>query len=58
MLRDQAERGQVLILPWAEALRRYGSRLAIASLAALEKGVDARGKVEARIIHDGTNGSM
>ena len=56
VLRDQADRGQVRIMPFREALDKYGTRLAIASLAALEKGVDQDGNTEVRIIHDGTNG--
>ena len=55
-LEDQASRGQIMILPFSEATRRYGDRLTIASLAALEKSTDSEGKVEVRIIHDGTNG--
>ena len=36
--------------------RRYGGRLAIASLAALEKGTDEGGELEVRALHDGTHG--
>ena len=39
-----------------EAKKRHGSKLAIAALAALEKGVAADGTVTVRVIHDGTNG--
>ena len=42
-------------MPLAEASRRYGARLAIASLSALEKGVSEEGEVEVRVLHDGTN---
>ena len=55
-LKEQASRGQFLVLSETEAIAKYGTKLAIASLAALEKGTDADGKVEVRIIHDGTNG--
>ena len=40
VLDEQASRGQFVVLPLNEAVRRYGTRLTIASLAALEKGVD------------------
>ena len=56
VLRRQEAAGQVLALPEAEARARYGDRLAIASLAALEKGVDGDGDVDVRVLHDGTNG--
>ncbi len=55
-MREQADRGQVLILSQAVAEQRYGDRLTIASLAALEKGTSPDGDIEVRIIHDGTNG--
>ena len=44
------------MLPESDAIQRYGTRLAVASLAAFERRVDAEGKVEVRIIHGGTNG--
>ena len=53
VLRRQEAAGQVLALPEAEARARYGDRLAIASLAALEKGVDDDGDVDLRVLHDG-----
>ena len=56
VLRDQAARGQISVLPQDAAIKKYGTRLAIASLAALEKGTDPDGNIEVRIIHDGTNG--
>ena len=57
LLREQANRGQVLILPQAVAEQQYGDRLTVASLAALEKGTSPEGDTEVRIIHDGTNGT-
>ena len=47
---------QVLALPYAEAKERYGDRLAIASLSALEKSTDGNGVVDVRVLHDGTHG--
>ena len=41
---DQANRGQILIMPFDDAVRKFGTKLAIASLAALEKGTDQDGK--------------
>ena len=48
--------GQILVLQLAQAKARFGSRLTIASLNALEKSVDEDGLVTVRIIHDGTTG--
>ena len=45
-----------MVLEEPEARRRYGDRLAIASLAALEKGTDEDGDIEVRVLHDGTHG--
>ena len=57
VLRGQAKQGQVLILPESVARERYGDRLTIASLTALEKkGVDEDGDIEVRVLHDGTHG--
>ena len=55
-LEKQVAAGQTLRLPLAEARRRYGSRLAIASLSALDKGVSDEGETEVRVLHDGTDG--
>jgi hypothetical protein len=54
VLRKQAAKGQVLILPEAEAHRRYPDSLVIASLGAIEKGIDEDGDTEVRVLHDGT----
>ncbi len=54
-LRDQADRGQIEIVPEAEARRRYGERLATAALGAIEKGKKDDGSTEIRIIRDGTH---
>ena len=43
-------------MPEAEAKAKCGDRLAIASLAALEKAVSEDGVVEVRVLHDGTHG--
>ena len=43
-------------MPLALAKQRYGDRLAIASLAALEKCRTEEGEIEVRVIHDGTHG--
>ena len=56
VLDDQAARGQVLVLPEPVARSRFGDRLTVASLAAIEKGTSADGTVEVRVIHDGTHG--
>ena len=56
VLRRQEAQGQFLVLLEAEARRRYGCRLTIAPLAALEKGLDEDGVMEVRVLHDGTNG--
>ena len=48
--------GQLIILPEAEAKARYGSRLTIASLNALQKDVAEGGTVTVRVLHDGTTG--
>lgn len=54
-LRSQAARGQVEVLPEAVARERYGPRLAIASLAAIEKERLPDGTSAIRIVHDGTH---
>ena len=46
----------MLVLPEAVARERYGDRLAVASLAALEKSVTEDGETEVRVLHDGTHG--
>ena len=43
-------------MPEAEGRRRYGERFTIASLSALEKGVDEGGETEVRVLSDGTHG--
>ena len=55
-LREQATRGEVVIMPEKDAEAKYGSKLTIASLSALEKGLDDDGLLEVRILLDGTNG--
>ena len=45
-----------MVLPEAKARIRYGDRLTIASLAAIEKGLLEDGSVEVRVINDGTHG--
>ena len=55
-LDDQAVRDQVLVLSEAVAKQRYGKRLTVASLAAIEKAVHDDGTVEIRILTDGSNG--
>ena len=52
----QAARGQILVLSERDARGLHGDRLAIASLAAIEKGVRDDGSVDVRVIHDGTHG--
>lgn len=44
------------MLPEAEARQRYGNRLSVASLGALDKSNSADGATDIRIIHDGTHG--
>ena len=56
VLVDQAERGQVEILTEADALKKYGERLTVASLGAVAKCVREDGSTEVRIVHDGTHG--
>ena len=56
VLEDQAVRGQIEIVAESVAKERFGSSLAVASLAAIEKGVKKDGGVEVRVVHDGTNG--
>ena len=56
VLRDQAARGQIEILEEPDARARYGERLTIASLGAVEKGTAPDGSTEVRVIHDGTHG--
>ena len=56
VLDDQTARGQIEVVTEAEAKRRFGSKLSIASLAAIEKGVNEDGSTDVRIVHDGTNG--
>ena len=56
MLRDQAARGQVLILPEAEAKEKFPN-LVVASLGAQKKEKPG-GVVSARVMFDGTNGNF
>ena len=56
VLERQVLSGQILALEEADARQRYGDRLAVASLSALKKGDDDEGNIEARVLHDGTNG--
>ena len=56
VLREQASRGQVAIFSEKEAVEKFGSRLTVASLAAIQKGLRPDGSVEVRIVHDGTHG--
>ena len=56
VLRDQAKVGQVVIMAEPEARRKYGGRLTMAALSALEKSTSEDGLVEVRVLHDGTNG--
>ena len=53
VLRDQAGRGQVLIMPEAEARNRFPN-LVVASLGAQKKETP-RGVISARVLFDGTN---
>ena len=55
-LKDQESRGQGFSLPEEEARRRYGSKLTIASLAAIEKAKKPDGTTEMFILTDGSNG--
>jgi hypothetical protein len=54
-LEDQTARGQIAKMTEAEAISRYGDRLTIASLGAIEKSKRGDGTTEIRIIHDGTH---
>jgi hypothetical protein len=54
-LEDQTARGQIAKMTEAEAITRYGDRLTIASLGAIEKSRKDDGTAEIRIIHDGTH---
>ena len=56
VLRDQASRGQVLILPEAEAKEKFPN-LVVASLGAQKKEKPG-GVVSARVLFDGTNGNF
>ena len=56
VLRDQAGRGQVLILPEVEARNRFPN-LVVASLGAQRKEKPG-GIVSARVLFDGTNGNF
>ena len=55
-LRVQGAIGQLFILPEAVARARFGSRLTIASLNALQKDVAEDGTVTVRVLHVGTTG--
>ena len=55
-LRDQAGRGQVMILPEAEARNRF-TNLVVASVGAQKKEKPG-GVVSARLLFDGTNGNF
>ena len=54
VMHDQASRGQILVLPEAEARRRYPD-LVVASLGAIRKD-KPNGEVTARVLFDGTHG--
>ena len=56
VLRDQAGRGQVLVIPVAEARNRFPN-LVVASLGAQRKEKPG-GVVSARVLFDGTNGNF
>ena len=56
VLRDQAGRGQVLIMPEVEARNRFPN-LVVASLGAQKKEKPG-GVVSARVLFDGTNGNF
>ena len=56
VLRDQANRGQVLIFPEAEARSRFPN-LVVASLGA-QKKEKSGGAISARVLFDGTNGNF
>ena len=56
VLRDQAKRGQVLMMPEVPSKRRFPN-LVVASLGALKKEKPG-GVVSARVLFDGTNGSF
>ena len=55
-LRSQGMLGQLIILPEAEARARFGARLTIAPLNALQKDVAEDGTITVRVLHDGTTG--
>ena len=55
-LRAQQKQGKVLVLSEKVAKERYGDRLPVASLSALEKSVAEDGEVEVRVLLDGTHG--
>ena len=55
VLRDQAGRGQVQIMPEAEARKRFPN-LVVASLGAQKK--EKPGVISARVLFDGTNGNF
>ncbi len=54
-LEDQVARDQIVKMDEAQAKSRYGSRLTVASLGAIEKGAREDGSTEVRLIHDGTH---
>ena len=56
--RDLVASGSALCLTESAARQRFGSRLRIASLGALRKGEEPDGTVIARILFDGTAGTM
>eukprot|EP00974_Lingulodinium_polyedra_P027729 2678950-Lingulodinium_polyedra.AAC.1 len=53
--REDAAEGMMVRVPLADALAKYGDKLAIAALGAIEKRPDSD---EFRVIHDGTNGVL
>ena len=55
-LDDQTGKGFMVRMTVGEAREKYGDRLTVASLSALEKKVGDDGTREIRILHDGTNG--
>ncbi len=54
-LEDQVTRNQIQKMAEQDAVAKFGDRLTIASLGAIEKGTRDDGSTEIRIIHDGTH---
>ena len=55
-LEEQAEKGQLLKKPLAQAQLDHGPGLTIASLGALQKSVGDDGVIAIRLLYDGTHG--